>query len=110
MDRASQAGQLHLTNEVALPDVPRIDREHPDLIHIDPAYISYFYRLNVKQKPLDNPKVRMALNLAIDREALVNNLLWRNRNPRPGLLSGLSSYPAFDLIQYDPEKGEKHSG
>jgi oligopeptide transport system substrate-binding protein len=108
VDRAFQAGQLHLTNEVALPDVPAYRRDHPDLIHIDPAYISYFYRLNVKQKPLDNPKVRMALNLAIDREALVNNLLRAKQKPATGLTpAGLSSYPALDLIQYDPEKARQ---
>jgi len=108
VDRAFQAGQLHLTWEVALPDVPLYRREHPDLIRIDPAYISYFYRLNVKQKPFDNPKVRMALNLAIDREALVTNLLRAKQKPATGLTpSGLASYPALDLIHYDPDKARQ---
>jgi oligopeptide transport system substrate-binding protein len=108
VDRAFQAGQLHLTNEVALPDVPLYRREHPDLIRIDPAYIAYFYRFNVSQKPFDNPKVRMALNLAIDREALVNNLLRAKQKPATGLTPpGLASYPALDLIHYDPEKARQ---
>jgi oligopeptide transport system substrate-binding protein len=108
VDRAFQAGQLHLTNEVALPDVPLYRREHPDLIRIDPAYISYFYRFNVKQKPFDNPKVRMALNLAIDRDALVTNLLRAKQKPATGLTPpGQASYPALDLIHYDPEKARR---
>jgi oligopeptide transport system substrate-binding protein len=107
-DRAFRAGQLHLTNEVALPDVPAYRRDQPELIRIDPAYISYFYRLNVNQKPLDNPKVRMALNLAIDREALVTNLLRAKQGPATGLTpTGLASYPALDLIHYDPEKARQ---
>jgi oligopeptide transport system substrate-binding protein len=108
LDRAFRVGQLHITNEVALPDVPVYRRDHPELIHIDPAYISYFYRLNVNQKPLDNPKVRMALNLAIDRESLVQNILRAKQQPATGLTPpGVTAYPALDLIHYDPAKARQ---
>jgi oligopeptide transport system substrate-binding protein len=50
----------------------------------------------------------MALNLAIDREALVKNLPRAKQGPAIGLTpTGLASYPALDLIHYDPEKARQ---
>lgn len=45
------------------------------LLQREPEMMSQFYVFNTKQKPFDNPKVRQALNYAIDREKLVDNVL-----------------------------------
>src|SRR5215469_5247582 len=74
-DRAFQAGQLHKTDQVSLDKVPYYRRVHPELIRIDPYEGVYFYRINISRKGLDNPKVRLALNLAVDRDAIVKNIL-----------------------------------
>src|SRR4030095_7983387 len=39
-----------------------------------PAFIVYFYRLNTTRKPLDDKRVRKALNLAIDRKTITDNV------------------------------------
>lgn len=41
----------------------------------------YFYALNVNKKPLDDPKVRKALALAIDREAIVKTVTQGGERP-----------------------------
>lgn len=38
------------------------------------GFISYFYRVNTKAKPLDDRRVRQALSLAIDRKQLVESV------------------------------------
>lgn len=50
---------------------------HPPkaLLHREPEMLSQFYVFNTKQKPFDNVKVRQAINYAIDREKLVDNVL-----------------------------------
>ena len=50
---------------------------HPpkSLLHREPEMISQFYVFNTKQKPFDNVAVRQAINYAIDREKLVDNVL-----------------------------------
>lgn len=50
---------------------------HPpkSLLQREPEMLSQFYIFNTKQKPFDNVKVRQAINYAIDREKLVDNVL-----------------------------------
>lgn len=45
------------------------------LLQREPEMFSQFYVFNTKQKPFDNVKVRQAINYAIDREKLVDNVL-----------------------------------
>lgn len=50
---------------------------HPpkSLLQREPEMLSQFYVFNTKQKPFDNVKVRQAINYAIDKEKLVDNVL-----------------------------------
>lgn len=50
---------------------------HPpkSLLQREPEMLSQFYVFNTKQKPFDNVKVRQAINCAIDRDKLVDNVL-----------------------------------
>jgi oligopeptide transport system substrate-binding protein len=45
-----------------------------DDFHSHPTFSTYFFRLNVTRKPLDNPLVRRALNMAIDRRAICEEM------------------------------------
>jgi ABC-type oligopeptide transport system substrate-binding subunit len=65
---------------------------------------TYFYSVNATRPPLDNPWVRRALNYAIDRDAIANQLLKKSRDPW-GLFAP-SGYPGYEPpkpITYDPE-------
>ena len=50
---------------------------HPpkSILQREPEMLSQYYIFNTKQKPFDNVKVRQALNYAIDRDKLVDNVL-----------------------------------
>ncbi len=50
---------------------------HPpkSLLQREPEMFSQFYVFNTKQKPFDDVKVRQAINYAIDKERLVDNVL-----------------------------------
>jgi oligopeptide transport system substrate-binding protein len=107
-ERAFEAGQLHKTLEVPLDKVPYYRRTHPDLIRIDPYEGVYFYRINIARKPLDNPKVRLALNLAVDRDAIVKNLLREDQKPATGYTPpGMGDYQPLKKLTYDPARARQ---
>lgn len=108
MERAFQAGQLHKTDQVPLDKVPYYRRTHPELIRIDPYEGTYFYRINVARKPLNDPKVRLALNLAVDREAIVKNILREDQKPATGYTPpGMGDYKPLNEIAYDPARARQ---
>ena len=107
-DRAFQAGQLHKTYELQLDKVPYYRLKRPEYLRIDPYEGVYFCRLNVERKPLDNPKVQMALNLAVDREAIVKNIRRQNEQLATGFTPpGMGDYQALKVMTYDPDKARQ---
>jgi oligopeptide transport system substrate-binding protein len=107
-DRAFQAGQLHKTSGLQLDKVSYYRSKRPEYLRIDPYEGIYFYRLNVERKPLDNPKVRLALNLAVNREMIVKNITRQNEQPATGLIPpGMGDYQALKVMTYDPRKARQ---
>src|SRR5262249_40368298 len=73
-ERAFRAGQLHLTYTLPAPKIPRYQRDHADELRIEPYLGNYYYRINVTKPPLNDKRVRQALNIAVDRERLVKDV------------------------------------
>ncbi|MCQ2370901.1 MAG: peptide ABC transporter substrate-binding protein [Akkermansia sp.] len=68
-------GKLHITNNVP-PELIAMAKERAGEQYCqDPYYCAIFYRLNTTRPPLDNPLVRRALYLAIDRDSLVTDVV-----------------------------------
>ncbi len=107
-DRAFRAGQLHATNDVPLARIPWYRRSEPDVIRVEPFLGVYFYKLNVQKKPLDNPQVRLALSLAVDREALVKNVLRAGQQAATGFSPpGLAGFSPLKVVDYDPDRARE---
>ncbi|HET6345268.1 MAG TPA: peptide ABC transporter substrate-binding protein, partial [Myxococcota bacterium] len=71
--------------------------------HRDPMLSVYFYWLNTRQAPLDNVKVRRALSLAVDREALVKYVTRGGQLPSADLVpDGLAGYAGLKRPVFDP--------
>jgi oligopeptide transport system substrate-binding protein len=60
-------------------------KKRPDF-YKGPALIVYYYRINCTRKPFTDPRVRKALNLAVDRESIVRDVL------------GLGQLPAYHYV------------
>ncbi len=74
-ENAFRSGLLHMTSFVPLNKIDVYRREQPGVIHTVDDRGVYFYTLNVAKPPLDDVRVRQALSLAIDREALVRTVI-----------------------------------
>jgi oligopeptide transport system substrate-binding protein len=71
---AFRSGQTHTCYVVPLTKTDHYRKNYPQRLRIDPYLATYFYLVNVTKPPLNNPKVRKALALAIDRESIVKNV------------------------------------
>lgn len=69
-EHAFRAGQLHVTGTVPIDRIDYYRSKAPERLRLDPYLGCYYYLFNVDRPPLDNPKVRRALALAIDREKI----------------------------------------
>jgi oligopeptide transport system substrate-binding protein len=72
-------------------------RSKPDL-HSDPALILQYLKFNTTRKPLNDPRVRKALSMALDRKAIIDKVL------KGGQLPGATvTPPAFLSYNTGPD-------
>lgn len=83
-ERAFRTGQLHLTEALPPGKIERYQREEPDVLRIDPYLGTEFYRINVSRPFLNDKRVRRALALAVNRTALVEQVLRGGQLPAYG--------------------------
>jgi len=98
---------------VGIADLDRVlDPNEPlnaQLVTAPSTFSVEYIGLNVDQPPLDDPKVRLALNLAIDRESISTLVLSNLRTPANGIIPpGFPSYnPDLRGYQYDLERARQ---
>ncbi len=104
-DRAFRSGLLHLTATIPLHRVAVYRRDRPEILHIHPYFGCYFYRMNITRPPFDNPLVRQAFALSINREEIVTNVLKGGEQPATAFVPpGDTKYPAIDVLCFDVER------
>ncbi|MFT7286196.1 MAG: oligopeptide transport system substrate-binding protein [Halieaceae bacterium] len=74
-ERGFRAGQMHYTGSLPLDKIP-VYQAMEDSAYVQAPYIgTYFYLVNTERPPLDDPRVRMALSMAVDRDILVKSVM-----------------------------------
>jgi oligopeptide transport system substrate-binding protein len=75
-ERAFRNGALHLTSTLPPPRIPAYKDTHSPYLRVMPVYGAYFYTINTRKEKgaLSDPRVRMAMDLALDRQSLVDHV------------------------------------
>lgn len=69
---------------------------------------TYFIRFNVTKKPFDDPRIRRALALAIDRDRIVKKITRAGEQPAFHLVpDGTANYSAGEGTSYNPDLARK---
>ncbi len=108
-ERAYQDGQLHVTSTLPLPRIPAYRQSQSAAYHEDAILGSAFYRINITKPPLNNPDVRRALMLTIDRKGLVTKVLKAGQQPATGLTPpgcGVG-YTTPSVLKFDPVEARR---
>lgn len=103
-----RAGDLDITYEIPLPQLTQIRSQYGTQLKVAPYLGLYFYGLNVTRPPLvDQPALRQALSMAIDRELIVRKVLNDLGLPAhgwvpPGTANAIAQQP--DWASWAPER------
>ncbi len=77
-----RAGELHITANVPPDSFATIRAERGDELRVAPYLAVYYYGYNLAKPPFqNNPELRQALSMAIDREVIVDKILGRGETP-----------------------------
>jgi len=80
-EREFRAGQLHVTATLPVTKIASWRAQDPGKLRIDPSSQINFLRFNTTRPPLNDPRVRRALSLAIDRAGIARAVLQGSREP-----------------------------
>ncbi len=104
--------EIHITG-VGLADLDRVlDPSSPlntELHKAPPRFSTDYIGMNVTEPPFDDPKVRQALNYAIDKDLIASEIMAGLVVPANGILP--RDFPAYNAglagYEYDPEKARQ---
>ena len=82
--RAYEAGQIHWLFQAPTDQMDQL-RARPDY-QAGPANSVYYFAFNTRRKPLDDPRVRRALALVVDRDGIAKHLLRGGETPADRLV------------------------
>ena len=85
-ERMFRAGQLHALSALSIGRIDDWRQNNSPALRTVPYFGTDFLRLNVSRPPLDDPRVRRALALAVDREQLAARALRGTKSPAPTLV------------------------
>ena len=107
-ERAFRSGQLHVTDSMPINRIDRYRREHPEFLRIDPYLGTYFYRVNVTRRVLNNRLVRRGLAMAIDRQSIVDSVTRGAQLPASCFTPpNTAGYTSQSSIPYDVDLARK---
>ncbi len=100
--------QIDWGTQVPVSMIPTIKEKLGAQFHTAPELTIYFYRVNVTRPGLDNPKVRRALNLAIDKKNICDVVTQAGDAPATAIVPpGLPGFVSASGGQFDPAAARK---
>jgi oligopeptide transport system substrate-binding protein len=88
--------------------VPVYQRDHPELIHIDPYLGIYFARFNVTRPPFQDVRVRRAFAMALDNEALTKRVLKGGQQPATTFtVPDTAGYTCRSHLEHNPAEARR---
>lgn len=94
VNRYRSGGSDMTYNYLPIELYQKLKKEIPQEIHADPYLCTYYYEINNQKPPFNDPRVRTALKLGIDRDIIVNKVKAQGEDPAwsytPPFASGLT--------------------
>ncbi len=93
--RRMRAGELDTQSPIPSTQIDWLRANMPAALRLRPFLALSYFTLNTARPPLDDLRIRKALNLAFDREIVTAKVLKLGEPPAYGIVPpGVASYPA----------------
>ena len=103
-----QTGEAQFAFPIPYEQAPLLEKNSKLELVASPSIMQRYISMNVTQKPFDNPKVREAINYAINRQALVKVAFAGYATPATGVVPPSIAYAeSFKPWPYDPAKARE---
>ncbi len=104
-----ESGDLDLVSLIPPPEVPRLQKGSGLHVTLVPSNRNLFLGFNTNTKPLDNQKVRQAIDCAINREQICNGLLNGMGKPVGQCVAeGVFGHdPSIAPTKFDPDRARQ---
>jgi len=106
-----RAGELQITANVPPDSFSRMREVRPDELRVAPYLGVFYYGFNLSKPPFkDNPQLREALSMAIDREVLVTRIIGRGEEPAYSWVPpGVSNYESRRATYSEQTQDERNA-
>ncbi|MEQ9916611.1 glutathione ABC transporter substrate-binding protein GsiB [Pectobacterium aroidearum] len=103
-----QTGEAQFAYPIPFEQAKVLEKNDKLALVASPSILHRYISMNVTQKPFDNPKVRQALNYAINKEALIKVAFSGYATPAEGPLPDSIDYSVkYQPWPYDPAKARE---
>lgn len=80
-----RSGEIDMTNSVLPPDLfPMLKKTLGSQVRVSPLLCTFYYELNNKKPPFDDPRVRTAVKLTLDRDIIAEKIMGQGQIPAGG--------------------------
>ena len=105
-----RAGELDSILNFPPDQLEWIRENMPETLHVVPSLAGYFINLNTRREPFDDPRVRRALWLAVDRKGITDKLLKTGVKPARGFVpANFTGYTGVELPDLDRPMAERQA-
>ena len=103
-----EAGNADIALNIAPESADKIKQNSKTELVVEPSSFQIFFELNTTKPPFDDPRVRLAINHAIDRDDIIEKILNGYGNKPEGIFpEGAQGRSKQTAYPYDPEKARK---
>lgn len=80
-----RSGEIDMTNSALPPELfPTLKKTLGQQVHISPLLCTFYYELNNKRPPFNDPRVRTAVKLTLDRSIITDKVMGQGQIPAGG--------------------------
>ncbi|TCW16635.1 oligopeptide transport system substrate-binding protein [Raoultella sp. BIGb0138] len=76
-----KAGEIDIVYTVPINQFAQLKKTMGDQLNVSPQLATYYYEFNTTRAPFNDPRVRLALNMALDKDIIAEKVLGQGQRP-----------------------------